>query len=875
MIKLSHIVKYAAIFCALISTCSVFATHNRAGEITYTYLGGFRYRVTIVTYTKISAPADRDSLTINWGDGSNPQSLPRTELNDQLYGERDIRRNTYVGTHTYPGPGRFVLSFEDPNRNNNILNLKPPQGQSDQVTFYIESTIIINPFAPENVGQNNNSVLLLNPPIDIACFGQTFIHNPGAFDPDGDSLVYSLAPSRISGGVIPEFYVFPDEISPGANNSITIDPITGDMIWDAPQRIGEYNVAILIQEFREGILVGEVLRDMQIEVRGCNNKPPVINNNLRECVVAGDILSSTVTATDPDGDDVFLTAVGELFMLNPNAATFDQNSNNPASAELNWLTFCKDVRLNPYISSFKAEDDNAQTPLVDFGSQQVFVLGPPVQNLSISATANQINVNWSSYQCTNAIGFKVYRKQGSSGYIPAECETGVPATTGYVLYATIGDLTTTSFTDTEVADGLEYCYIITACYPDGSESIASAEICSLLDSDRPYFTKVSVGITNANSGIDTIEWRNPIDTIDLKNRFSNFSYTLSFIDTDGNKQALQNSGPSNNFSDLSNAFLAINTNTVDSKRDYSLDFFTDGNLFATATAASLHLTTNVNDRRVNLSWNTENAWSDTAYDIFKQNPGTSTFFLLNTVAGNSFSDQNLNNGEEYCYYIVEHAKYINPQAEQNIINYSQQICAIPEDNTAPCKPIITANANCETRIIEVNFTDSAFVCATDVEKYYLYFSSSMMGEFTRTDSVSVGSNSFSYTNDAKGISGCYYVTSVDFNGNESNRSNIFCSDSCDTYTLPNVFTPNGDGSNDFFRPFPFNGVQNAEVKIFNRWGKLVFETDDPNILWDGNYQNSGNEAGEGVFFYIIKFLQNTINGPELKELQGDFTLIRD
>ena len=89
--------------------------------------------------------------------------------------------------------------------------------------------------------------------------------------------MYSLVPSRISGGEIPDFYVFPDQISPGPNNNISIDPNTGDMIWDAPQRIGEYTVAILIQEFREGILVGEILRDMQIEVRGCNNRPARIN----------------------------------------------------------------------------------------------------------------------------------------------------------------------------------------------------------------------------------------------------------------------------------------------------------------------------------------------------------------------------------------------------------------------------------------------------------------------------------------------------------------------------------------------------------------------------------------------------------------------
>lgn len=875
MRKLYHILSFVLILCTLLASHTVLATHNRAGEITYQHLGGLRYRVTIVTYTKISAPADRDSLAISWGDGSDLESIPRSEANDQLYGNRDIRRNTYTATHTYSGAGNYTLSFEDPNRNNNVLNLKPPNGQSDQVTFYIESTLIINPFAPPSVGQNNSSAILLNPPIDIACFGQTYIHNPGAFDPEGDSLAYKLVPSRISGGVIPDFYVFPDQISPGPNNKISIDPITGDLVWETPQRIGEYNVAILIQEYREGILVGEILRDMQIEVRGCNNRPPVIINNLEECVIAGDVLQSEVTATDPDGDDVALTAVGELFLLTPNTATFTQSSENPAVAELNWLTFCKDIRIRPYTSSFKAEDDNEQTPLVDFGRQDVYVIGPAIINLSIAKGSNNIRIDWSSYQCSNAIGYKIYRKLGFSGYKPTGCETGVPVSTGYKLYATSNDPNLVSFTDNDVLESQEYCYIITACFADGAESIASQEICTEIGADRPYFNKVSVGITDVTNGIDSVSWRTPIDTIELKSRFSTFSYELLQIDAQGNATSLLSTGPSVNFSDLDTSLILPNQNTVDEMREYALNFYTDGNLYSETKAQSLHVSTNVIDATIQLTWNSENPWSDTLYDIYKKGPTDADFFLLNNIFGTTFSDENLINGEEYCYYIVEHAKYINPLADQNILNYSQMICDVPEDKTPPCKPIIDANADCITRRIDIEFTDSATTCAGDVKQYYLYFSSEMNGPYTKVDSVDAGNTSFSYTNDTEGISGCFYVKSIDFNGNESDSSNVFCANDCDGYTLPNVFTPNGDGSNDVFRPFPYNGIQSAEVKIFNRWGKLVFETSDPSILWDGTFMGKGKNVGEGIYYYVIKVLQNTIEGSQVKELQGDFSLIRD
>src|SRR5437773_306040 len=83
-----------------------YATHNRAGEITYTHLTGFTYQIIIHTYTKASSvAADRDSLEIIWGDGTS-DTLPRTNGggNGVAIGN-DIKYNEYTGTHTYPGLG--------------------------------------------------------------------------------------------------------------------------------------------------------------------------------------------------------------------------------------------------------------------------------------------------------------------------------------------------------------------------------------------------------------------------------------------------------------------------------------------------------------------------------------------------------------------------------------------------------------------------------------------------------------------------------------------------------------------------------------------------------------------------------------------------
>jgi gliding motility-associated-like protein len=111
------------------------------------------------------------------------------------------------------------------------------------------------------------------------------------------------------------------------------------------------------------------------------------------------------------------------------------------------------------------------------------------------------------------------------------------------------------------------------------------------------------------------------------------------------------------------------------------------------------------------------------------------------------------------------------------------------------------------------------------------------------------------------LAGCYAITSIDSVGNESIFSNIVCVDNCPVYELPNTFTPNGDGFNDTFRPFPFCFIDRIDFKVFNRWGQIVFESDDPNINWNGR-NFSGSELAEGVYYYSCQvFEQRVDNNP--------------
>ena len=119
---------------------------------------------------------------------------------------------------------------------------------------------------------------------------------------DGDSISYEFTIPKMSPSVNATNYVSPNMIMPGPNNIISLNEVTGDILWDAPQQIGEYNIAILIKEYRNNQLISSTVRDMQIRVLEGNNMPPIVNLPIEDeiFVNAGDAIQFVVTANDPD-----------------------------------------------------------------------------------------------------------------------------------------------------------------------------------------------------------------------------------------------------------------------------------------------------------------------------------------------------------------------------------------------------------------------------------------------------------------------------------------------------------------------------------------------------------------------------------------------
>lgn len=98
---------------------------------------------------------------------------------------------------------------------------------------------------------------------------------------------------------------------------------------------------------------------------------------------------------------------------------------------------------------------------------------------------------------------------------------------------------------------------------------------------------------------------------------------------------------------------------------------------------------------------------------------------------------------------------------------------------------------------------------------------------------------------------------------------------CQSYiNVPQAFTPNGDGNNDFFTLFG-NNIASMELRIYNRWGELVYNTTDVGELndlgkgWDGTYKGKEQNAGTFVYYLIARDIYQ-----KTTEKKGNITLIR-
>ena len=900
------------------------ASHLRAGDIQAkvdTITGNPNHIYFKLTLYRDINGVDQPSVTIYYGDGTRQDNIPKATSTRIASAETDIF--TYNFDHIYSGANNYTITFVGENRNAGVVNMSSSSSQ----TFYISTTIAIN---PAFVTGRNHSPVLRAPAIDRAALGQVFLHNPAGYDADGDSLAYKLQPSRqVQGGTAtasvdnqPDSvrctnYVYPSSQTivaakqvayngvpagiPGNDAIIRQDVNTGQITWNAPGKVGYYNVAFVVEEWRRlpgGFRrkIGQVIRDMQIIVTATTNIPPTITVPPDVCVVAGTPVTLAVSASDGTAPGALAPSPITLFaysgILPP--ATFTQTSTGTSVAgTFRWTPDCSNVSNQPYVVVFKAQDSppagSGAPILIDEKPVRITVVGPPPQNVQgtpASSPAGLVSlITWNKYTCTNASQLLIFRREGCYNYTPGPCDTGIPAGAGYVQVGAV-PVTATTFTDDNAGNGLTrgkaYSYRIYATFPlpAGGASLVSNETCIAFSGRSARLTNVDVNTTNDTQGQITVKWTRP--RADNGGTFgAPYGYRLSRAV--GTSTTFTPVVTITNLSDTTYVDRALNTR--DNQYKYQLAFFnTDrstgsaiekSETAAPATSVRTSLVPDGINNTVTVNWAYNVPWDNSKQPtrIYRLDsaPG-STFTQIGTVtpgaASGTYVDRGLQRGQQYCYYVQTNGQYADLSFLNNLLNNSQQVCTTLL--ATPCTPVLSIRpTNCDSLAALPSFPapnqryqnnlswtvgNTPTGCSTDAAYYRILRSDTPGGPYVALDSTTRLTYVDRFLTRANY---CYEVQAVSAQSIRSALSNSVCQDNCVFFVLPNIFTPNGDGVNDVFRPKTASAVLRTHIQIFNRWGRKVYEGDqDPYINWTGGGANgesstSGMTAG-GIYYYLAE-----------------------
>ena len=362
---------------------SSYASHLMGGQIAATYISsdssGSHYVLDLEVY--------RDSLGVNMSlfqnvdvyvldtSGTYAFSFSHTMVFDTTSGGAMSSMSYAYGVEiynfsdsiTFPSNGYYMIKWTNCCRNGAIINMANPLSESMSFLTYV-NVDSANP---------NSSPTFLAPPVSYLPANTLWQYNPLPFDPDGDSLVWHLSiplsdafgvalPSVVSG-----YEYLSDTTYSNASGLFSVDSITGAITWDAKMQ-GNFVVSFAIEEYRNGVLVGAMSRDMQfVVVADTTNAMPNISNmnNVPTNslgypyvkIAPNQNYQLHLLASDADVNDVVsMSAFGESFGLTtaPSAFAYSLTGNgNEIEAIFDWTPDMSHLRTAPYLVVFRTSDN--------------------------------------------------------------------------------------------------------------------------------------------------------------------------------------------------------------------------------------------------------------------------------------------------------------------------------------------------------------------------------------------------------------------------------------------------------------------------------------------------------------------------------------
>lgn len=357
----------AAALLFLLSGGEAWASHAMGADLTYQCLGGNTYRIRLSFYRDcigINAPANvfvnirSASCGQNLGVTCNP--IPGTGRQVTYLcptATSTCNGGTFTGIQEWIYEGVVTLPMQCPDwqfsynlccRNAAITTISNPGSN----TFFIYANL------NNTITPCNSSPTFSNKPVPFACLGQQLCFNHGAVDADGDSLVYTLVNPRQT-ATNDVSYINPyNAVNPLASSpALQFNNATGDICF-TPTQLQVTVMAVLVREFRNGVQIGSVVRDIQITVLNCTNDLPTLSgingtNDYDMTVCANQNFCFNIYSNDANaGQNLTVTSNNGI-----PGGTFSAAGSPHPTGTFCWTPATADISNNPYCFTVRVNDD--------------------------------------------------------------------------------------------------------------------------------------------------------------------------------------------------------------------------------------------------------------------------------------------------------------------------------------------------------------------------------------------------------------------------------------------------------------------------------------------------------------------------------------
>lgn len=891
-----HLLLFLLIFT---QTFVVRASHIVGGDIYYDYLGNNQYRFNVSIYRDgLSTGAGFDNplnLTVYYASGAqfNNYQIPYLGHNvvPVVFNNPCVTPPTNLMTENAiytivvtlpPVAGGYNVSYQRCCRGPNITNLVFPEDQGFTLTchvptnannFYINSSARFNDYPPQ-----------------LLCNNEDLIFDHSASDADGDVLVYSLVtPNQGASDINPAPNSAPPPpyasvvwaggfsattaLGPGA--TINIDANTG-LLTASPNLTGLFVVGIQVDEYRNGVLINSMIRDFLFKVFNCNlqleavlpiqEDLPSFNSYCDGLTV--DFVNNSYGGTNYQWDFGVLNDNTDVSTNFAPTFTYPANGSYTAMLVVNPGWPCTDTAfMNVIVNNVLDVSFTSNDSLCIIGNSFDFVgstSGPAGTTFEWDFGPNA-NTQIANTQNVNGINFN------QSGHIPVTLEvTFSQCVSSYTDSVFLFDEPVANMiipTDVE-------CNGLTIDFGNSSQNAINyawnfGDPTTLSDTSdllSPTYTFQGPGLYLVSLTASSSPSCSDTDTVTIE---INDPILLSFSSQDS--MCITN-----------NSFNFDGTVSGPPLTAYSYDFTAAGNPSTSNLIDVNNVSfTNAGSVPITLTGTHNNCTESITQNIYLYAEPTVDFDFNNGLLCAPFPAQfnDLSTSETGLSYLWDFGDGTT-STEQNpnhvFSNSGNYSVSLTISTSSGCvntlfefKPdYITVNPSpvsdfsvtpsitdiCHSR---VQFND----LSSDATEFYYWFDDSV--------GFSIDQNpSHLYLND-----GGHHPTQIvtnSFGCKDTSRQYIYIEPF--TFYAPNTFTPDGNIFNQYFKPIVYFDVPEWNLKIYNRWGELIFETLNIDEGWDGTTP-TGVLASDGIYIWKATYISCEPNNPE-KIVTGHVSLIR-